>query len=80
MNKKGFKTTVIAVICLILGIITFGLWFWGKLDNEQLTLGLASIATFGTTIGLFLAKDATASHTFDGMATGGHPDPSKEEK
>lgn len=88
MNKKGLKTTIVAVLIGILSVATFVLWFTKKLDNSQLTLGLASIATFGTTIGLWLAKDSDKSHSkimTVGYGTeidngGGHPDPDKEEK
>lgn len=81
---KGLKTTIVAVICLLIGIAVFVLWFMKKLDNSQLTLGLASIGTFGSTIGLYFAKDANQSHSMDAAKnkslTGGHPDPKKEEK
>ena len=63
MNKKGIQTTIIGVIVGILGIAIFVLWFLKKLDNSQLAIGLSSLATFGTTIGLYLAKDANKSHT-----------------
>ena len=65
MNKKGTKTSIVAIIIGILGITIFVLWFLKELDNAQLGIGLASLATFGTTVGLYLAKDASASHTKD---------------
>ena len=73
---KGIRTTIVASICLVLGITVFVLWFLKKLDNAQLALGLASIGTFGTTVGLFFAKDSNKSHSI----TSGHPNPDKEEK
>lgn len=62
---KGLKTTIVGIIWMLLSIATFVLWFMKKLDNEQLTLGLASITTFCGSIGLFLAKDSNESHTKD---------------
>lgn len=78
--KKGIKTTIVAFIALLLGVTVFVLWFLKKLDNTQLALGLSSVATFGTTVGLFFAKDADKSHTQNKSLTGGHPDSEKEEK
>ena len=63
MNRKGIKTTIVAVLVGLLGIATFIMWFIGKVDNAGLAIGLSGIATFGTTIGLWLAKDADKSHT-----------------
>mgnify|MGYP003675264856 FL=1 len=74
---KGLKTTIVAVICLLLGLTIFVLWFIKKLDDSQLALGLASIGTFGSTLGLFFAKDANQSHS---NLTGGLTNPDKEEK
>lgn len=79
MNSKGIQTTIVAIIVALIGITIFVLWFLGELDNSQLTLGLASVATFGTTIGLWLAKDSNKSHTTDNKPNsipgGGLPKP-----
>ena len=63
MFDKGFKTTVVAIIGGVLGISTFIFWYIGKVDNQGLTIGLASVASFTSTLGLLLAKDSDKSHT-----------------
>lgn len=63
MNQKGVKTTMVAIIGLLLGVTTFLLWFLGKVDNEGLAMGLAGVATFTATLGLLFAKDADKSHS-----------------
>ncbi len=82
MNKKGFKTTIVAIIVALLGITTFIMWYLAKVDNNGLTIGLAGLATLGTILIGFFSKDADKSHTMDKSAgnIGGHPNPDKEEK
>lgn len=62
-NKKGIKTTIVAVCIGLLGIATYVLWLFGKIDETQLEKGLSAIAVIGSTVGLYLAKDADKSHT-----------------
>lgn len=61
--KKGFKTTAVAILGMILGLTTFGFWLMGKIDNIGLGVGLAAIASFTSTIGLLLTKDYDQTHT-----------------
>lgn len=66
MNKKGLKTTIVAILVALLGITTFIMWYLGKVDNEGLTIGLAGISVLGTAIIGFLSKDADQSHSING--------------
>lgn len=63
MIKKGIKTTIVASLGGILGLVIFGFWLAGKVDNTGLGIGLGGISTFTTMIGLLLTKDYDQSHT-----------------
>ena len=77
MNKKGFKTTIVAIIIGVLSVAVIILWMMDHLDNIKLAIGLSSISGLGATIIGLLSKDASASHTHDLPSTQGtvNPDP-----
>lgn len=63
MKSKGWKTDLVSFIGLLLGIVIVGFWLMDKIDNEKLTLG---VATLGVLIGIAtakLSKDQTGTHT-----------------
>lgn len=60
---KGIKTTIVAIIGGVLGLAIFTFWLLGKIDNTGLGIGLSSVATFTSMIGLSLTKDYDQSHT-----------------
>lgn len=81
MNNKGRKTTIGAIVTLILGALVFLMWFLKKIETVELAVGLSAVGVFANMIIGYFAKDQTASHTIDlKLDTGGHPDPDKEEK
>jgi len=68
MNKKGIKTTVVAFVGLAILLAIVGMYLFGKIDTNQLTVALSSVGTIlGVVIG-FLAKDQDKSHGFDPRA------------
>ena len=76
-TKKGFKTTVVAVVGTILVIGIFTAWWLGKINTDELQPALTAVGLAATMIGLWFAKDATSSHTKD---TGGElPDTDDED-
>lgn len=65
MNKKGRKTTMISYAMIVLGISVFIMWWLDKIETSELMIALIAINYLsGMVIGK-LAKDASASHTFD---------------
>lgn len=77
--KKGRKTTIVAVISGILGVSVFIMWYLGKIETTELTIALAAIAYLGNMVTSYFAKDATASHTTDLLASGGGELPPDDE-
>lgn len=62
-EKKGLKTTITAICIGVMGVVTYIFWLLGKLEPGQLETGLSSIAVIGSTVGLYLAKDADKTGT-----------------
>jgi len=48
---KNYKTSIPA----LLGVVLIGLYVWGKIDSEQLTIGIGALGS----LGLLAAKDHT---------------------
>jgi len=65
MNKKGKKTTIVAIIGVVLVLGIFTAWFLNRIETSELTMGLTAVSSaIAIIVGLF-SKDATASHTKD---------------
>lgn len=65
MNNKGRKTTIGAIVTLILGALVFLMWFLKKIETVELAVGLSAVGVFANMIIGYFAKDQTASHTID---------------
>lgn len=77
MNNKGKKTTIVAIIGIILVLGIFVAWFMKRIETSELSMALTAVSSaLVIVIGLF-AKDADQSHTKD---TGGElPDDDDED-
>jgi len=64
-TKKGFKTTLVAIVGSFLIIGIFTAWWLEKIETSELQPALTAVGLAATMIGLWLAKDASASHTND---------------
>ena len=69
MNKKGIKTTVVAIVSGLLGLSVFIMWYVGKIETLELAVGLSGVAFFTNMVIGYFAKDADQSHTTDGIDT-----------
>ena len=63
INKKGRKTTIIAIIGILIGIAIFIFFFLGKIDRDDLTIAIAGLGTFIATIVGLISKDQDQTHT-----------------
>lgn len=74
-NKKGIRTTITAYAGLVAGLAVVGMFLFGKIDTEQLTVSLATIGSFVGIIVGFFAKDSNKSHTQAGPIVPPPPPP-----
>ena len=65
MNKKGIKTSIVAIIAAVLVVSCFVFFFIGNIDKDSLTVAIAAVASGAAIIGNWFAKDADKSHTHD---------------
>ena len=81
MNNKGKKTTVVSLLGTFLILFTFVIWGLGKIDTAELKVAIEVVIGAMVSVGLWFAKDATASHTFDRNAgVGGELPPDDDEQ
>lgn len=76
-TKKGLKTTLVAVVVSIAILVIFSAWWLEKIDTSELQPALTAVGLAATMIGLWLAKDASASHTKDDTTNPSDPKPPK---
>lgn len=65
VNNKGVKTSIIAVIAIVLGVAVFVLFFFDKIDKDDLTIAIAGLGAFTAILGGLFAKDVDKSHTIN---------------
>lgn len=74
-TNKSWKTNLLGYVGLIILLGSFTFVAVGKATFGEIAVVLGASAAFLTTIGNFLAKDATASHTYSNRTL----DPDKDE-
>lgn len=65
MNNKGRKTTIVAIIGIVLVIGIFVAWFMKRIETSDLAIALAAASSAITIVIGLLSKDADQSHTQD---------------
>ena len=83
LNKKGIKTTIVAVVVLLLGICSVVALILDKIDKDEFTVIMSSIGVLGMTVIGYLAKDQDKTHTTDPIVTadsGGELPPDDDEE
>ena len=63
MMVKSWKTTVVGLSQLVLGVIAFALFAIGKIDYIALGGSIGFIVWIGGIVGNLFAKDSDASHS-----------------
>lgn len=63
MKSKGRNTNIVAFVTLVLGMVIVGFWLADRIDNEKLTLGIATIGILSATATARLSKDQNGTHT-----------------
>lgn len=65
MKGKGIRTTIVAMVGLVVLLAVVGMFLFNRINTEQLTVALASVGSIlGVIIGFF-AKDQNKSHSFN---------------
>lgn len=63
MNLKSWKTTTVGVVQLVLGLIAFGLFSFGKINTIELGGTITFIVWIGSIVGNMFAKDGNVTHS-----------------
>ena len=60
---KSYKTTAVGLSQLVLGVIAFGLFAFGKIEYTALGGSIAFIVWIGGIVGNLFAKDSDVTHS-----------------
>jgi|5_EtaG_2_1085323.scaffolds.fasta_scaffold148660_2 hypothetical protein len=58
---RNWKTTLVGLLCGLIGLSIFILYFYGKIEVQELSVALAAVGIFGTMVLGIIGKDHNVS-------------------